>query len=190
MERTSRQRGTGEMSESTEIAARSAITSLGDLASETNWSVQHFAHLGAWGFDTHDENRIFYLRPRSEDRWAVLSMDRNHDAEIEECSAPQLSDIVIYLTEAIMQGVRSRRREGLALPVPVPVTPDRAAPGFAVTRNDSGTGWVLHHTETRREWSGHPASLVGLSYYIDARRDAVEASLRRADGRPLFPYIV
>ncbi|WP_295125416.1 Imm61 family immunity protein [uncultured Leifsonia sp.] len=90
-----------------------------------------------------------------------------------------------YLTYSFCYRVRERSRLPMLLIVPIPVTIDKVAPGYTITKA-AGPRYELHHRDESTIRRGSDTDLVEFSHYVALTPEELRASALDLEGKPHF----
>jgi hypothetical protein len=94
----------------------------------------------------------------------------------------------LFMTFWLCRNWREQHNLPRLLTVPVPVTPDKTAPGFVIERDSSA--WVLKEAATgvdRRSYDD--SGMVPFSHYVTMSPEELRAACMAPEGKPpFFPW--
>lgn len=163
-----------------ELMARTA-----DLIAEAGHKAGKSDSDGSWYFaPSGDYYRHLFVR----DGLFVLGQIDRANPEWEVFASENPLDMELFLTVWLCSNWRVDHNLPMLLTVPVPVTPDKAAPGFSIQRDDRS--WVLKEAATGVErHSSDSSKLVHFSYYVTLSPEELRAACMAPQGKsPFFPW--
>lgn len=169
----------GKLLELDGLMARSA-----PLIAEAGYTASKDDTDGSWYFSPSGD---YYRRVHVRDGAFVLGQMDRGSAEEDVFASENAGDMELFIAYWLCSSWRSQRRLPMLLTVPVPVTRDKAAPGFAFERD--GATWVLREEATGIERRSYDDSgLVRFSYYVNMSPNELrEACMAPAGKPPFFP---
>ena len=100
-------------------------------------------------------------------------------------ATPLLADMEKFLTYYFCGSLREDKLLPLLLVVPIPVTIDKVAPGYTITKAD-GPRYELHHGDESIIRRGSVIDLVKFSHYVALTPDELRESALDPEGKPHF----
>ena len=163
-----------------ELMARTA-----DIIAEAGHKASKSDGDGSWYFaPSGDYYRHVFVR----DGLFVLGQVDRANPEREVFASENPRDMELFMTFWLCSNWRSQHNLPRLLTVPVPVTPDKAAPGFVIERE--GRSWVLKEPATGVERrSSDDSGLVRFSYFVTMSPEELRAACMAPEGKPpFFPW--
>ncbi|WP_431247887.1 Imm61 family immunity protein [Leifsonia xyli] len=124
-----------------------------------------------------------------EDRFVFTEAYRSNDDDSLLFSTPLLSDMERFLIFYMCNRIRYGRNLPRLLVVTIPVTNDKVAPGFTITKA-SGPGYELRHANEPEVRYGDDVQLVKFSHYVSLNPDEIRESALDPEGKPHFMVAV
>ena len=121
----------------------------------------------------------------AEDRLVFTEAYRSNDDKKLVFSTPLLTDMEKFLTYRLCNSLRWDRQLPMLLVVSIPVTNDKIAPGFTITKAP-GPGFELHRTGEPVVRYGDDVQLVKFSHYVNLSPDEIRESALDPEGKPHF----
>src|SRR5688500_4713402 len=160
-----------------ELMARTA-----DIIAEAGHQASKSDSDGSWYFAPSGDN---YRHVLVRDGLFVLGQVDRNNPEYDVFASENARDVELFIVFWLCSSFRSQRRLPKLLTVPVPVTIDKAAPGFSVERD--GSAWVLKEAATGAERRSSSASgMVHFSYYVNLSPEELRAACMAPEGKPPF----
>ncbi len=120
-----------------------------------------------------------------DDRYELSTTERSRGEQL-LFSSPQLVDLELVLLYRFTNLFRSREGMRNLMPTTVPVTASKAAPGYTVTKDVSGT-WLLQSPKGQPR-TGRQITLIELSHFADMSPYELWTAMNHAENsifRPL-----
>ena len=160
-----------------ELMARSAalIATAGYTASKDDSD-------GSWYFSPSGD---YYRHVHVRDEAFVLGQVNRDRPERDVFASENARDMELYIVFWLCSDWRSSRGLPMLLTAPIPVTMDKAAPGFTFERD--GSTWVLVETRSGAERrSYNDSALVGFSHYVHLSPEELREACMAPEGKPPF----
>ncbi|MFF9564971.1 Imm61 family immunity protein [Leifsonia sp. NPDC014704] len=138
----------------------------------------------AWLFATSGAEIRIFLRA-VDDRLVLTHAERSDTKEVLVFSTSLLADMEKFLTYFLCSSLREDKRLPRLLVVSIPVTIDKVAPGFTITKAD-GPGYELHHRGESVIRGGDDVELVNFSHYVSLSTEEIRQSALDPEGKPHF----
>lgn len=168
----------------TSAEVEALVDRVNEVALPADSAGSFYEKFDAWVFaDTGAEIRD-YLRIVG-DRLVLSNAQRAETKERLIFSTPLLSDMEKFLTYHYCNRLREVRRLPRLLVVSIPVTNDKVAPGFAITKA-AGPGYELHHSGDPVVRYGVDVQLVKFSHYVGLSPEEIRESALDPEGKPHF----
>lgn len=160
-----------------ELMARTA-----DIIADAGHEASRDDSDGSWYFAPSGDN---YRHVLVRDGLFVLGQVDRSNPEYDVFASENVRDMELFIVFWLCSSWRSQRGLPKLLTVPVPVTIDKAAPGFSLERGCSA--WVLKETATGAERrSSNASGLVHFSYYVNLSLEELHAACMPPEGKPPF----
>jgi hypothetical protein len=168
-----------KLQELDDLMARSAA-----LVGDAGYRVSKDDSDGSWYFSPDGD---YYRHVFVRDGVFVLGQVSRANPEREVFASENPRDTELFMTFWLCSSWRFQHNLPMLLTVPVPVTADKAAPGFAIERD--GRMWVLKEeaSEVERR-SFDDTELIHFSYYVTMSPEELREACMAPEGRaPFFP---